>query len=529
MKRICPYLLTAVLMLSAGSASAQFESVGSIEFVTSGSAEAQQHFLRGVAILHSFGFKQAREEFQAAQKIEPAFAMAYWGEALSYNHPLFVTQDIESPRKALARLAATRDQRVAMAPTEKERGFLGAVETLFGEGSYTERAVGYMEQMRTLYERFPEESEVAAYYALSMLSASNATQDKSQRLNVRAGAIALKLFQDNRNHPGAAHYTIHAFDNPVHAPLALDAAYRFSEIAPAVSHARHMPTHIFIQHGMWDRVSMNNQSAYDVSRELWKPGDSIGDGVHSLDWGQYGDLQRGDYAKAKEWINVLQTISEESGNPGMGVGTISRLKARYVVETEQWKVAPVTSGLPPHELLAIGLSASRTNNQDVLKQVETELASMAENSDRGGNSMMARSLGGNYTKISSLQVSALVKVYEGQAKAALVLLDEAEGILLSMRPPNGPASPIKPLHELYGEILLELDQSADAIEKFTASLLRLPNRPRSLLGLARGYAKTGDYANARVQYAKLAEVWSGRDEFVEMQEVRRFLETTDDQ
>lgn len=528
MKRICVYLLTAVLILSADSVSAQFESVGSINFGTSGSAEAQQHFLRGVAILHSFGFKQAREEFQAAQTIEPEFAMAYWGEALSYNHPLFVTQDIESPRKALARLATTRAQRVAMAPTEKERGFLVAVETLFGEGSYTERAVGYMEQMRSLYERFPEESEVAAYYALSMLSASNATQDKSQRLNVRAGAIALKLFRDNRNHPGAAHYTIHAFDNPVHAPLALDAAYRFSEIAPAVSHARHMPTHIFIQHGMWNRVSMNNQSAYDMSRELWKPGDSIGDGVHSLDWGQYGDLQRGDYAKAKEWINVLQTIIEESGNPAMGVSTISRLKARHVVETEKWKVAPVTSGLPSHELLAIGLSASRTGNQDILKQVETELASAAENSDRGGNPM-ARSLGGNYTKISSLQVSALVKVYEGQAEAALALLDEAEGILLSMRPPNGPASPIKPLHELYGEILLELGQPRDAIEKFNTSLLRLPNRPRSLLGLARGYAKTGDYANARTQYAKLAEVWSGRDDFVEMQEARRFLETTDDQ
>ena len=176
MRRICVYLLTAVLMLSADSVSAQFESVGSINFVTSGSAEAQQHFLRGVAILHICGFKQAREEFQAAQKIEPEFAMAYWGEALSYNHPLFVTQDIESPRKALARLATTRAQRVAMAPTEKERGFLVAVETLFGEGSYTERAVGYMEQMRSLYERFPEESEVAAYYVLSMLSASRATR-----------------------------------------------------------------------------------------------------------------------------------------------------------------------------------------------------------------------------------------------------------------------------------------------------------------------------------------------------------------
>ena len=522
MKRICFYMLVVTLILVGRPANAQFESVGSIDFVTSASAEAQHYFLRGVAILHSFGFKQAREQFQAAQEIEPHFAMAYWGEALSYNHPLFTQQDIESPRNALARLAPTPAERLAKAPTEKEKGFLVAVEILFGDGSYRERAVGYMEQMRSLYERFPEESEVAAYYALSMLSASNATRDMSQRLNIRAGAITLKLFKQNLNHPGAAHYTIHAFDNPVHAPLALDAAYRFSEIAPAVSHARHMPTHIFIQHGMWNRVSINNQSAYDVSRELWKPEDSIGDGVHALDWGQYGDLQRGDYVKAREWIGILRKISEESGNQSMGASTISRLTARYVVETEEWKVQPVTNDLQPHELLAIGLSAARTGNPLVLNEVQAKLVALTEVADDGRN-------GGNYTKISARQVSALLKLSEGQPEAATALMDEAEEILLTMRPPNGPASPIKPLHELYGEMLLELGRPVDAIEKFNTSLLRLPNRPRSLLGLARGYAKTADYGKAREQYAKLAEIWAGRDNLVEMQEIQRFLETTKEQ
>ena len=114
-------------------------------------------------------------------------------------------------------------------------------------------------------------------------------------------------------HPGAAHYTIHSFDDPIHAPLALEAAYRYAEIAPAVSHARHMPTHIFIQHGMWDLVSGNNQSAFEAARELWRPGQSMGDAIHSLDWGQYGDLQKGDYEKARLWIDRIETMSSQGG------------------------------------------------------------------------------------------------------------------------------------------------------------------------------------------------------------------------
>ncbi len=209
----------------------------------------------------------------------------------------------------LERLGATREERLAKTPTDREKGFLQAVEVLWGEGDQEVRRVGHMEAMRDLYERYPEDPEVAAFYALSMLGAVRATGDLSQRLNVRAGAITLRLLARHRSHPRAAHYTIHAFDDPLHAPLALEAADLFAGIAPAVSHARHMPTHIFIQHGMWDRVSGNNQSAYDAARELWKPGDAMGDATHALDWGQYGDLQLGDYAKAHLWIERIESMA----------------------------------------------------------------------------------------------------------------------------------------------------------------------------------------------------------------------------
>ena len=516
-------LIAGLLVLGARPAQAQFENVGSFEFPTSATGEAQQHFLRGAAFLHSFGWIQAREEFHAAQEIDPDFAMAYWGESLAYNHPLVSQMDPADPRSALERLARTPAERLAKAPTEREKGFLSAVEILWGEGDHVERRVGYMEAMRRLYEQYPNDTEVTAFYALSTLSASSATHDLTQRLNVRAGTISLNLFEHNPNHPGAAHYTIHAFDNPMLAPLSLEAAYRFSEIAPAVAHARHMPTHIFIQHGMWDRVSGNNESAYTAARELWRPDDPMGDAVHPLDWGQYGDLQLGDYRKARLWIDRLESMAFEGGfleggprgAPGQAraTNTVPLVKARYIVETEEWEVRPITDESSMHELLATGMSAARTGDQATVAQAEAALKEMAE---RGPN-------GDRNANIMAKEVGALLHAGMGHASVATGLMDEAQAIVQSGADPRGAASPVKPVHELYGEILLDLDRPAVAIEKFETSLLRMPNRPRSLLGLARAYARTGDRDMAAEAYEQLTEVWAGRESFDGFQEARRFL------
>ena len=270
-------LMSLALVLALGRPTqAQVANVGLLEFPTSGSPEAQQHFLRGVALLHSFGWKQAIEQFQAARRIDRDFAMAYWGETLCYNHPLFGSPpDDNNPRAVLRRLGATRDERLAKAPTDREKGFLEAVEILWGEGDYDDRRVAYMQAMRRLHERYPDDNEVATFYAVALLSAARALGDQTLRLEMQAGAVALKVFGANPDHPGAPHYAIHSFDDPLHAPLALPAALRYAEIAPAVAHARHMPTHIFIQHGMWDLVSIHNQSAYDAARTLWQAGDTV--------------------------------------------------------------------------------------------------------------------------------------------------------------------------------------------------------------------------------------------------------------
>ena len=524
MIRVPAFLFVACfLALSANPARAQFENVGSFEFPTSASPEAQNHFLRGAAFLHSFGWIQARDEFHAAQEIDQDFAMAYWGESLAYNHPLNSPMEPTLPREALQRLGSTRAERLAKAPTAREKGFLSAVEILWGEGDRADRTVAYMEAMSRLYGQFPDDTEVAAFYALSVLSASTATRDLTQRLNVRAGTISLNLFEHNPDHPGAAHYTIHAFDNPMLAPLSLEAAYRFSEIAPAVAHARHMPTHIFIQHGMWDRVSGNNESAYTAARELWQPGDPMGDAVHPLDWGQYGDLQLGDYQKARLWIERLETMAFEGhfleggprGEPGeaRASNTVPLVRARYIVETEEWEVRPITEESSMHELLATGMSAAAMGDEATLAQAEAALKAMAEPGNSNAN-------------IMAKQVGALRHAGMGHASVATGLLDEAQAIVEAGADPRGAASPVKPVHELYGEILLGLNRPADAIDKFETSLLRMPNRPRSLLGLARAYAETGDHAGAADAYTRLTAVWAGRDSFDGYQEARRFLQST---
>jgi tetratricopeptide (TPR) repeat protein len=516
MMRLCGGLL--LIWLFALPASAQFNAVGSLQFPTSTpSAEAQNHFLRGVAILHSFGWKQAIEEFQSAQKLDPDFALAYWGETLCYNHPLFggPSPDEDNPRAVLARLGPTREARLSKAPTDRERGFLNAVETLWDiEGTYDERRVAYMDAMAELHERYPDDHEVGTFYAVATLSAARALGDQTGRLEMRAGTIALSVFNANSNHPGAPHYAIHSFDDPIHAPLALPSALKFAEIAPAVAHALHMPTHIFIQHGMWDLVSSHNQRAYDAARRLWEAGDSVGDTVHPLDWGQYGDLQLGNYAKARTWIERIEMVADESDGQTRAVDAISLLKARYVVETEEWTVQPVTEESSVPELLATGLSAVRLGDLGTARKAEAELAKRASD-------------GSAQDKITYKEVAAVIHAAEGEGDAATALMDEALEIVMDQRLPNGAASPIKPPFELYGELLLSLDRPEDASEKFDMSLMRMPKRARSLLGAARAAAAHGDDAMAREHYATLLSFWKGPADHPGAEEARRF--TTQDQ
>ena len=510
MQRLISVLLAAVLTTVSGLA-ADLQGLGSISFPTSATGPAQDRFLRGVTILHSFGWKQAITEFQAAQELDPGFAMAYWGESLCYNHPLIGERDLETPRAVLGRLGETPEARLASAPTDRERGFLAAVEALFfGNGDTPSRRRAYTEAMRALYDAYPEDDEVAAFYALSLLMSARNDGDP-QRSNVLGGAIALQLLDRNPRHPGAAHYAIHAFDDPVHAPLALPAAYVFADIAEKVSHARHMPSHIFIQRGMWDRVSASNQSAYEAAVDLWEPGDNVGDMVHSLDWGQYGDLQRGDYERAAAWIERMAGIGERAGEQERAIGMLPQVRARMVIEREAWDPRPVTEDSHQTELLATGLGATHTGDLALAGAAAEKLAAAAAEAatDDGDRSYYART--GKALQIMAKEVAGMLAIAGGDTDAGLALLQEGVAIAESMRPPNGAPNPLKPVHELQGEALLAAGRPAEALRAFKTSLLRTPNRPLSLRGLARSHAALGEHEEARAIYTRLVEGWRGRN------------------
>ena len=370
-------LLCAVLAVAlVAPLSAQLADVGTLSFPTSGSPAAQQHFLRGVAILHSFGWKQAIAEFKLAQQAQPDFAMAYWGETLCYNHPLNAEQDSKNPRAVLARLGPTTDARLAKAPTPREKGFLGAVEALWGEGDWRPRRIAYMKAMERLHQQFPTDDEVTTFYALSLLSGAGALEDNTFRYAVKAGGLALDVVKRNPKHPGATHYIIHAFDDPVHAPLALNAARVYADIVPAVSHAVHMPTHIFIQHGMWNEVVNQNVRAFQIAKDLWEPGDVPGDMAHSGDWGQYGFLQLGDYAGARTRMDIFEQMAQTTKHP-RALSALALQKARYIIETEEWKVQPMSDTASNETLLANGMSAVKTGDLATAEKMEALLAAKA--------------------------------------------------------------------------------------------------------------------------------------------------------
>lgn len=527
-------LFCAVIALTlVAPAAAQLQDVGQLSFPTSGSPAAQQHFLRGVAILHSFGWKQAIAEFKLAQKAQPDFAMAYWGESLAYNHPLNSQMDFKEPRAVLARLGPDRAARVAKAPTAREKGFINAVEELWGEGDSRQRRLNYMKAMERLYKQFPNDDEITAFYALSLLSAGAAVDDNTFRYNTKAGALAMSVFERNPKHPGAVHYIIHAFDDPVHAPLALKAAKVYADIVPAVSHAVHMPTHIFIQHGMWNEVVNQNVRAFQIAQDLWEPGDVPGDMSHSGDWGQYGFLQQGDYAGARNRIEIFAKMAETTKHQ-RALGALALQKARYIIETEEWKVQPVADNASNETILANGFSAVKTGDMATAEKMEALLAAKAKAAPGGApaggahadhmpasaEASAGRPAGaapgpggpdaGKGVRIMHKELAASIALAKGEKDRALTLLKEAVQIEESMRPPNGAADPVKPSHELLGEVLLQVGKPAEAADAFEASLLRMPNRARSLMGAVKAHAAAGHKELAAERYATLTSFWKGK-------------------
>lgn len=520
-------------LLAVPALASEKSELGTVHFPNSGSEAAQDAFQRGVAALHSFWYEEAAEAFQNAQEIDPDFALAYWGEALSHNHPLWYEQDISAAREVLRRFGATRAERRKKTPTERERMYLDTVEVLYGAGDKFERDEKYHEAFRRLAEAHPEDNEAQAFYALSYLGLVRRGEPGFHR-QMKAGAIVSRLFRDEPNHPGAAHYVIHSFDDPEHAPLALEAANRYAEIAPEAHHAQHMPSHIFVQHGMWNRVSASNDVAYRASAK-WVADKNLSitkRDYHSLEWKAYADLQRGVYRPVLDAIGVVEEAAGETDSMRLERIAASMV-ARHAIETGRYDAIALPEGetdtsrynSTANLLLASGMKAAAARDAEGADEAARRLKALAKARDDAGESYQADSV-----RIMLHEVKALAASVRGDTESALKHAEKATAIEERQDPPSGPTYPMKPSHELHGELLLAAGKAEEAKAQFATSLTRTPNRTASLLGLARASAALGDDAGASRAYATLETFLSEAESDVPfLAEVRSNARTTTDQ
>ncbi len=505
-KKVARVSLAVLVLAVAGWTPIHSQELGTITFPTSGAPAAQAAFLEGVKDLHSFQFDEAAEAFHRAQKADPNFAMAYWGEAMSYNHPLWAQQDTESAKKTIEKIAPTPDARVTKVSTPKERAYLRAIDKLFyGPADKLARDIAYSGAMAQIYAQWPQDHEVATLYALSLLGTVRPT-DKGFRRQALAASIVEKVYQENPKHPGAAHFIIHAFDDPDHAPLALPAARAYAGIAPSAAHALHMPSHIFVQMGMWADARASNIVAYKAASDLntrMKLAEGRED-FHTLGWLTYANLMLGNVDEAKQNVEMAKQAADRNPtNRGLRDGYLG-MRARLILETGKWEKIPLDApalapaadpahaampgmpGMAPAYggsntwIFIAGYSAAKLGDYAAADAAEAQLRAAREKLEGAGNAYGAKPIA-----IMERQIGAVSRFARGQKDDALKLAKEAMDIELSLSAPSGPPDPIKPAPELYGELLLEAGRNAEAMAALELSLQRTPNRAPSVKAMQR--------------------------------------------
>ena len=502
----------ALILASTASVAAQAREsdVVIIRFPTSAGPEAQAHFLRGVEAVHSFWWTEAVAEFREAQRLEPDFALAYWGEAMAQNR-----SSQSDPKDPMAevynRLGETPESRAVKAGTTRERAYVEAVEHLIGEGTRKQRFDRYVAAMESLVATYPDDEEALAFLAIGLFYSTDSRQP-DMAVHRRVVELSRDLLARNATHPGAVHYMIHASDHPGDAEQALDAARIYGRIAPAASHAIHMPSHIYVQLGLWCEAVRANEKAYAVSTE-WARQTNRGTGAydyHAYTWIPYGLTQLGHYRRVEESIEHLRRLwnqADSGSNRNNLEWYWTNTLARYIVETAQWRdePLPLSRFRTMNEVLGRGINAVRTGDRAV---ADAMLARLKEAGRRADGTAGPRALAYG---IAEKELDALIALDDGDRDAAIAAMDSALVFQGQLGPPSELPHPIKPAHELYGEILLELGRPDEAVVQFRASLDRRTGRARSRIGLARAYGAAGNRDGAVDMYAALVAQWAEAD------------------
>lgn len=499
------------------------ERLGTVTFPNSGKPAAQTSFLRGLALLHSFEYEDAGEAFREAQRTDPAFAVAYWGEALTYAKLLWGLDNPEAARVALARLASTPEERLRRAPTERERAYGAAVEALYQGNELESRIRGYVAGLRALTSKYPDDLEARALLAIALQMRGAGYRNEEQReRTIEAITLAESIFKSQPDHPGGAHYLIHAADNPELASRGVAAARAYAKIAPDAEHALHMPSHIFVQIGAWDDVVSSNERAWAASR-AWVRSHGVPNtelSFHTLSWLEYGYLQQGRYAAARAVLDtiavVLKGVDWSRADADSLGGHRPAIDARYALELSRFSYARETGDwtvfggkapapVPPSRIasdrasfFAMQGAYTRAYTAGVLRDTITAKALPPSFADAGLPGTVARA-----------HVSALTARARGDIDAYLASLRDAADADAQMAHAGPPV--FVPAHELLGQALLEAGRFDEAVKAFEKSLQLMPNRSASLLGLARAHWNAGNRGATRQAYKKLRANWHSAD------------------
>jgi tetratricopeptide (TPR) repeat protein len=504
--------------LASDAVAQQDEKLGKVDFPTSCDPKVQAEFNRGVAMLHSYWFIIARRTFEGVLQQDPTCAMAHWGVAMDYLGNSLAT----TPTRAEAEAGwdALEKARAAGVKTQRERDWIEALSAYFRDHDKVPvdaRLVAYNAAMERMAQRYPDDYEVRAYYALT-LQASAQKSDVTYSNQLKSAAILEKLFDQNPQHPGVTHYLIHTYDFAPLAEKGIASARRYAGIAPAVPHARHMPSHIYSMVGLWDESIASNASALEIQPDYF----------HAADFTVYAHLQLAQDAKAAAMTQKSLATADRGDRPINFVNFTAKaaMPARYVLERADWAGAAALPMTPTQYPMADslirftrGLGMARTGNLSGAKDEIEAMKTLRTTLQRADQSYWA-----DRTEEQMLAVSAWIFLKEGARDQALRFMrtaaDSEDGSLKHVAMENR----LYPLRELLADLLLEMGEPAAALTEFETALRQTPNRFRALSGAARAADAVGNRQKAFEYFGKLVDLAKNADsERQEVREAKAFL------
>ena len=511
--------------------------LGTLSFDSTCKSEAQARFIEGLGWLHSFEYEDAQRSFTTAAQADPECAIAYWGVAMSYYHPLWVppsAAELENGRNAIAKA------RAAGAKSQREQDYIAALEAFYGDSDrldHRTRALAYTAAMEQLHQRYPQDREAGIFYALALIAAGTMDKDPSFAKEKQAAGILNAVLKENPDHPGVAHYLIHGFDYPPLAEMALPAARRYASIAPASAHAQHMPSHIFTRLGLWDEAIKSNLASQAAAQAMMAAKGLSGasrEQLHAMDYLAYAYLQTGRDSDARHVLAELKAI-ERVDEPVFSVAyAATAIPARLVLERRDWGAAALLElpdnvrSLAPlanfkwaeaHIHFARAVGAARSGNPVLAREEAAKLGALEQSLAVPPGTYDWR----KPMAVERQTAEAWIARQEGKPDEAIRLMRAAADLDdATEKHPVTPGS-ILPAREQLGELLLDLGRPGEALAEYEASLKRSPRRLAGLHGAARAAKLAGDRSKAGRYYAELAEVTRGSDgTLLEVKEARAF-------